>query len=460
MNIADDHMKLPRIVICGRPNVGKSTLFNRMTGRFRAIVHEQEGVTRDRNYGKAIWDGVEMLIADTGGIVADPIDPITRKIQEQVRKALEEADVVLFVVDGRQELTRTDLDLCEQLRRLNKPIVLAVNKLDNEKQELLAADFFQLGLGNPIPVSATHGRNTDAVMEAIVSALHLTPRVCSNGNEVALPGTESTVTRVAIVGRPNVGKSSLVNALLDEERMIVTDIPGTTRDSVDVEFRWKDRCYLLVDTAGLRRKAGIRQEVERYSVSRTLRSIRESDVTVVLTDATEGITEQDKRIFEYIKEQGKAAVWAWSKWDLIENKKAHLAKIKEEIEYKAPFCSYFPMVTISSLTRLRLTALLDWVELVAQEATKRISTSELNRLMQDIRTSGAGSYHKGRVARILYATQASIKPTVFVLFVNQKRLFHFSYVRHIENRIRKEHGFVGVPIKIELREEKNDSATG
>lgn len=460
MNIGDDLIKLPRIVICGRPNVGKSTLFNRITGRFRAIVHEQEGVTRDRNYGKAVWGGVEMLIADTGGIVPDPIDPITRKIQEQVRRALEEADVVLFVVDGRQELTRTDLELCEQLRRLKKPIVVAVNKLDNEKQELFAADFFQLGLGNPIPVSATHGRNTDAVMEAIVSALHLTPRVCSDCNEKASPGTESTLTRVAIVGRPNVGKSSLVNALLDEERMIVTDIPGTTRDSVDVEFRWKDRCYLLVDTAGLRRKAGIRQEVERFSVSRTLRSIRESDVTVVLTDATEGITEQDKRIFEYIKEQGRAAVWAWSKWDLIENKKAHLAKIKEEIEYKAPFCNYFPMVTISSLTRLRLPALLDWVELVAEEATKRISTSELNRLMQDIRTSGAGSYHKGRVARILYATQASIKPTVFVLFVNQKRLFHFSYVRHIENRIRKEYGFVGVPIKIELREEKSDSASG
>ncbi len=448
--------KRPLVAICGRPNVGKSTLFNRITGKFRAIVHAEEGVTRDRHFGVVSWKNVEFDVVDTGGVVLDPVDKITRKIQEQVRKALLDADLILWVVDARKELTRIDLDLSDELRKLGKPVLLVANKLDNETQELLAAELYSVGYGDPIAVSATHGTNVALLLDTVVSRFSSPEQQyvsTAPAQQTDLKERQDSLsTRIAIVGRPNVGKSSLVNALLNEERMIVSDIPGTTRDSIDVQFTWKNKSYVLVDTAGLRRKSGIKKEVERFSVNRSLRSIREADVAVMLTDPCEGLTEQDKRIFEFIREQGTAVVWAWSKWDLIPNKKERLSSLLEEVAFKAPFCKFIPMLTVSSVTRLRLDRLLETVDLVAAEAMKRVTTGELNRLIQQIRTSGAGSFHKGRVARILYGTQASIKPTVFVLFVNQARIFHFSYVRHIENCLREAYGFQGVPIRIEIRE--------
>lgn len=451
--------KLPLVAICGRPNVGKSTLFNRITGRFRAIVHKQEGITRDRCYGNAEWQGRAFRVVDTGGIVEQPTDPISHKIQEQVRIALEEADVIVFVLDGRDEITRVDLEIRDELYTYHKPVVLAVNKLDNEELAMQASEFYSLGLGDPIPVSAGHGMNIDALTDAIMA--HLPPVDRAGSEPSAHPeamSSEPEPTRVAVVGRPNVGKSSFVNALLNEERLIVTEIPGTTLDSIDIEFRWKGKEYVLMDTAGLRRKAAVREDVERFSLSRSLRSIRQADVVLAMADPTEGLTEQDKRILEYIREQGKAAVWVWTKWDLIEDKKERLKRLKEEIAFKAPFCHYLPMVTISNVTRRRLYTVFEHVDRVAEEACKRISTAELNRLMQDIRTSGAGAFHKGHTARVLYATQTSVKPTTFVLFVNQKRLFHFSYMRHIENRLREKFGFEGVPIRIELRERSRTEA--
>jgi len=436
---------LPLVAICGRPNVGKSTLFNRITGKQRAIVHSVEGITRDRAYGVAEWRGRTFRVVDTGGVVEKPSEAVDIKTQEQVRRALEEARAIIFLVDGREEITRTDEELCQDLFRLGKPVVLAVNKLDNAKLAELRAEFYRLGMGEPYAVSETHGLGVEELLDAVLEDLP---------ESVAAPEEEEerAVTKVAIVGKPNVGKSSFVNALLNEDRIIVDERPGTTRDAIDTEFHWKGTDYLLIDTAGLRKKAGIKKHVEFFSVSRALRAIRRADVCLVMIDPTEGVSEQDKRIFEYIQKSGTAAILVWTKWDLVENKEAKYKSLGEEIGFKLPFVKYLPFLTVSTVSRKRLFATFEYIDRVAAAAEKRVGTGELNRLMETIRASHTPSSHKGKYAKILYATQASIKPTTFVLFVNRKRLFHFSYVRFIENRIRQKYGFEGVPIRLELRE--------
>ena len=442
--------KLPLVAVCGRPNVGKSTLFNRLIGKQRAIVHGEEGITRDRTYGVAEWENRMFALVDTGGVVEDPVDPITRKIQEQVQAALDEADVILFVVDAQGEITRTDEEVRDYLLRLGKPVVLAANKLDNPNLEMHAVEFYSLGLGEPFPVSSTHGIGIGDLMDAVLAHLPKAPQTPSEDEaEQELPGR----TRVAIVGKPNTGKSSFINAILNEERTIVTEVPGTTRDAIDVEFHWKGKDYLLIDTAGLRRKAGIHKDVERFSVSRSLRAVRRADVCLLMMDATEGITEQDKRILGYIQEQGRPHILVWTKWDLVDDKETRFKELKEELGYKAPYLKDVPSLTISNLTRQRLFTVFEYVDRVAEASEFRVSTGELNRLVQELRRKApSAAMYDRHQAKIRYATQASVKPTVFVFFVNQKRLFHFSYLRFIENQLRERYNFAGVPIRIELRE--------
>jgi GTPase len=444
--------KLPLVAICGRPNVGKSTLFNRMARRQRAIVHSEEGVTRDRTYATVTWGQHEFEVIDTGGIVENPTDPITHGIQDQVHLALEEARVIVFVVDGQQEITRVDEDIRDALFRHGKPVILTVNKLDNERLDMNKTDFYAMGLGDPYAISSSHGLGIEAIMDAITE--HLPPPKPRDEEAVDSDAAETGPIGVAVVGKPNVGKSSFINAILNEERAIVDDKPGTTRDALDIDFHWKGKEYLLIDTAGLRKKAGIKRDVERFSVARSLRAIRRADVCLVMIDATEGITEQDKRVVNYVKEQGTAMILVYTKWDLIEDKEAHFKSLSEEIALKAPFLKYVPYVTISNTSRQRLFTTFEHIDSVAAEAEKRISTGQLNRFMEDVRANAPASMHKGQRAKILYATQTSVKPTTFVLFVNQKRLFHFSYIRFVQNRLREKFGFSGVPINIEIREGK------
>lgn len=450
--------KLPLVAICGRPNVGKSTLFNRIIGRQSAIVHSEEGITRDRTYGQAEWNGRRFRVVDTGGIVEHPVDPLTHKVQEQVRKALSEACVIVFVLDGREEITRTDLVVRDELFRYGKPVVIAVNKLDNAALQENRHEFHVLGLGEPHAISSTHNLGVGELLDAVIALLPDTG-VVGGGEEdrVEQPfqaAHSPEPIKVAIIGKPNVGKSSFVNALLNEDRTIVDERPGTTRDAVDIEFHWQGRDYLLIDTAGLRKKGGIRNEVEHFSVSRALRAVRRADVSLLMMEATGGLTEQDKRIADYITEAGAGMVLVWTKWDLVTDKEARFKELAEELHWKAPFLKHVPSVTVSNVTRQRLMTAFEHINHVAVEAAKRIPTAELNRLVADIRAHPAAAAHKGRQAKVLYATQVSIKPTTFALFVNQKRLFHFSYLRHIENRIRERYGFAGVPIRLELREGK------
>jgi len=440
----------PLVAICGRPNVGKSTLHNRLTGRQRAIVHGEEGITRDRHYGVAEWEGRVFDVVDTGGIVESPMDPVLRKMQEQVRVALQGANVIIFVVDGQQELTRVDEEIRDELYKYGKPVVVAVNKMDNPKLEENVHDYYSLGIGEPVPISSGHGIGISALMEAVKA--HFPPP--SESDESVTEEPQPSSTKVAVIGKPNVGKSSFINAILNEERTIVDERPGTTRDAIDIDFHWKGRDYTLIDTAGMRKKAGIRKMVEHFSVSRSLRTIRRAEVCLVMVDATEGISEQDKRIIGYVREQGTAMVLVWTKWDLIEDKERKFKSIPDEIDLKAPYLKYVPYVTISNVSRLRLFKTFEYIDQVAEAAHKRIPTAELNKFMAELREKHKPSGQKGKLAKILYATQSGVKPTTFVLFVNQKRLFHFSYLRYIENQLRERYGFMGTPIHFELREER------
>ncbi len=454
--------KMPAVAIVGRPNVGKSTLFNRIIGKQRAIVHDQEGITRDRFVSEANWEGRVFKVIDTGGIIESPIDEISRKMQAQVQRAIDEARVVLFVLDGQQEITRSDRLVAEALQRTGKLVVPVVNKLDNQSLSMNLYDYYELGLGDPVAISSGHNLGMDALMRTVLS--HLPPPPADRADTEEERGEsddnadeeekEPGIVKIAVIGRPNVGKSSFINALLNEDRAIVSEIPGTTRDAIDIDFHWRGKEYLLIDTAGLRRKAGIRESVEHFSVSRSLRAIRRADVCLIMVEATEGLAEQDKRIIGYALEQGRAFVLVWTKWDLIEDKEKRFKALESELDLKMAQIQFAPRMTISNVTRKRLFTVFDYVDRVAQESRKRIPTAELNRLFEQIKAKHNPPSQKGRHAKILYATQSSVRPTEFVIFVNQTRLFHFSYMRFIENQIREAYGFEGVPIKLELREEK------
>lgn len=465
--------KLPLVAICGRPNVGKSTLFNRIIKKSRAIVHDLAGITRDRFFAETEWQGRRFRVVDTGGMMDKPSGQIEAKMQEQVHAALEEACLILFVVDGQHPLTRLDHEVAHTLFKYEKPRLLVVNKLDNAKIEENKYEFYELGMGDPVAVSSGHNLGIEALRDLIIAAL---PPLPEGEAAQAEPEAEDSFPdiweeddereaapverpkdpriKVAIVGKPNVGKSSFVNAILNEERTIVSDIPGTTRDAIDVDFHWKDQDYLLIDTAGLRKKAGIKQPVEHFSVSRSLRAVKRADVVLLMVDPIEGLTEQDKRIIGYTRENGTAMVIAWTKWDLVEDKEKRFKELSENIDLKMPQIKHVPMITISNLTRQRLFNTFEIINKVAADSELRIPTAELNKVIEEVKAKHNPPSHGGTRAKILYATQTSVKPTEFVLFVNQARLFHFSYMRYIENQIRAQYGFDGVPIKLELREGK------
>ncbi len=438
-------MNTPLVALVGRPNVGKSTLFNRLVGERQAIEEKTPGVTRDRIFGRAEWLNMEFSVVDTGGLTFKEDESLEKQVQLQTRLAMEEATVIVFLLDGRQGITALDEEIANELRRQENPVVLVANKV--ESRELSVAEFFKLGLGEPLPVSAEHGLNTGDLLDAIVSFF---------------PPKESKekifedVMRIAVVGRPNVGKSSIINALLGQERVIVDSEPGTTRDSIDTMVEINSQRYMLVDTAGIRRKSKIKENIEFYSTLRSLKAIDKADVVLFLLEAQEKVTEQDKRVAGYILESGKAMVIALNKWDLVkeERKVDGGKKIKEEAREALKFVSFAPLVVTSIHEPKHFHKLFNIFQDVYANYTMRIATPILNDLLADAQAINPLPSYKGKSGKIYYCTQPHIKPPSFVLFVNDTSLIHFSYLRYLENRLREAFGFQGTPIRLLVRTRK------
>ncbi|MCX8065390.1 MAG: ribosome biogenesis GTPase Der [Candidatus Hydrogenedentes bacterium] len=441
---------LPVVAICGKPNVGKSTLFNRISGRMHAIILDEPGITRDRCETVVNFKDKKFLLSDTGGIIDKCRDSITQKVIQQVKKALEEADLILMLVDAQEGLTALDLEVRDFLIKLNKPIILVANKVDDEKHKNNLADLYTLGLGHPLPVSSIHNRGIEELLELVYKLL---PE--QEYTENTFESLINEATKVAIVGKPNVGKSSLVNFLLEDERVIVDETPGTTRDAIDIPFTLNGKQYLLIDTAGMRRKAHIKKSVEFYSVHRTLKAIRRSDIALILIESTEGITDQDKKIIGYAVEQGVGIVIAFSKWDLVEKDKESYDRLKKQLAREIPHLDYVPVTKISVVGKQRklLSVLFKFIDTVQEATLLRIPTSEFNEFLSEIKSIHPPPTKGGKQAKIYYGAQVSVKPTKFLLSVNQKKLFHFSYIRFLENSIRKKYTFTGVPIIIDLKED-------
>ncbi len=434
-------MSKPVVAIVGRPNVGKSTLFNRLVGNRKAIVEDTPGVTRDRLYDNSEWSGHEFIIIDTGGIRFDREDVFASEIRLQAELAIEEADVILFMVDSKEGITSEDEQVADLLRKADKPVVLAANKVENFDKQLEYFEFYNLGLGEPIPISAMHGLNTNDLLDAVVSQFGPAPRQEEDDDTI----------RIAIVGRPNVGKSSLVNALLGEERVIVSDIPGTTRDAIDTPFQFQGRKYTLVDTAGIRRKSRIKESTERYSVIRALRSIDRADVVLIMVDAVDGVRDQDKKIAGYVHEQGRANIIVVNKWDLVEKNSTTINRYDEEIREEFKFLAYSPIMYVSALTKKRIFKLLDIVDFVVGQHNRRINTSELNQVVNEAMALNPLPGGGGKKVKILYSTQVRTAPPTFVFFSNHPELVHFSYLRYLENTLRQNFGFEGSPIRLLVR---------
>lgn len=434
-------MSKPIVAIVGRPNVGKSTLFNRISRSRIAIVEGTPGVTRDRIYSDAEWLNRHFTLVDTGGIDYET-DEITKQVRRQAMIAVEQADVIIFVVDGRTGITALDEELAEHLRRSGKPIVLCVNKVDDQEQAWeLMGEFYALGLGDPLLVSAEHGKNVGDLLDKVIEYL-----------PEDTPEPSPDALHVAIVGRPNVGKSSLVNKILGDDRCIVTDIAGTTRDAVDSWFTYGEQEMVLIDTAGLRRRSKVEESLEYYSVMRTLRAVDRSNVTVAVLDATEGLTEQDTKIIGYAHESGRGLVIAVNKWDLVEKDANTLRNYELEIRKKLRFADYAPIVFISALTGQRVRVLLDTIIQVNEARGMRIPTGRLNEIIQDAVQVAQVPSDKGVQLKIYYATQVQVNPPVFAIYVNSRDLMHWSYQRYLENRLRQEYGFVGTPIVLAVKE--------
>lgn len=436
----------PLVAIVGRPNVGKSTLFNRLIGHRIAIVEDTPGVTRDRIYGDAEWLQYAFTLIDTGGIEPASIDKIAVQMRRQAELAIETADVILFLVDGREGMTAADMEVATMLRKSKKPVVLGVNKVDAQKFEDSAYEFYSLGLGDPITISAAQGLGLGDLLDAVVRDFPAAPEEA-----------EEKRINIAVVGKPNVGKSSLVNALLGEERTIVSDVPGTTRDSIDTPFAHGDRLYTLVDTAGIRRKRSVEDEtIERYSVIRSLAAVRRADVVLIVCDASEGLSEQDVRIAGYAHEEGKPSVLLVNKWDLVEKDTHTIEKFKKDILADLAFMSYVPMLFLSAKTGQRVNRVLDLADSVYEQSCRRISTGTLNDIVGEAIAVNEPPSDKGRRLKIYYATQAAIQPPTFIVFVNDDALVHFSYQRYLENYLRKSFGLEGTPIRLFFRNRKKE----
>jgi GTP-binding protein len=462
---------LPIVAIVGRPNVGKSTLFNRMVGERAAIVEDTAGTTRDRVYGETDWNGRRFMMVDTGGLELEPGTSIEERVQDQARVAIDEADLVLFVVDAAAGLAPLDHEVADRLRKAHRPTILVINKADNVRREAEGAEFYALGFDPAITISAAHGRNTGDLADLIVEHLPPAPEAPEADAAPSVSDEEDLPTdaeleelaaadigppRVAIVGRPNTGKSTLVNRVLGKERMIVSETPGTTRDAVDAEVTVDGEPMVLIDTAGIRRRGSIRRGTEHYSVLRSLKAIDRADVAVVLTDAVEGFTAQDAHVAGYVVEEGRGLVIAVNKWDLVSEKTDRtFDQYTEWIRTEVPFIDFAPIVSISAKTGQRVGKVLELAIDIWGERRKRISTAELNRILRAATERQSPPPVKGRRPKIFYGTQAAVAPPTFVFFANDAGSVHFSYRRYIENRLRDEFGFDGTPIKLVFRDRES-----
>lgn len=435
-------MNRPVVCIVGRPNVGKSTLFNRIVGRRIAITEDTPGVTRDRIYAEAEWLNKYFTLIDTGGLEPESEDIFHKNIKKQVEVAIDTADVILFVVDGLQGVTPVDRDIANMLRLVDKKVILVCNKIDSKNRLDNIFEFYELGMGNPVAVSAEQGLGIGDLLDEIIKHFP----------EDKETEYDEDLIRVAVIGKPNVGKSSLINRILGEERVIVTDIPGTTRDAIDTYFTHNDNRYVFIDTAGLRRKRSINENVERYSVIRTLSAIDRSNICVLVIDGTIGVTEQDTKIAGYAHENGKGMIIAVNKWDIVEKDHNTYLKMEKEIREKLSFVSYAPIVFISAKTGKRVNKLFEMLEVVNNNHNLRISTGILNDIINEAILMNQPPSDKGMRLKIYYGTQVSVRPPKFVIFVNKKKLVHFSYERYLENQIRENFGFTGTPIRFEFKE--------
>ena len=497
---------LPVVAVVGRPNVGKSTLFNRIVGRRQAIVEDRARTTRDRMYGDSDWNGRRFVIVDTGGLEVDPADPIELKVQEQARLAIREADVIIFLVDAVTGLTPADTEAAELLRRSTKPVIVAVNKTDNTQREADAAEFYSLGWEETYAISASHGRGTGDLLDAIVWALppeteqeisrkakekeadawakevasgRLEPFVVGDEEDdvdetdadpaidtaaaarwdaAIAASDDDTPAAIAFVGRPNVGKSSLLNALLGEDRAIVSDVPGTTRDAIDTSLAWGRSEIVLIDTAGIKRRGKVAggPAAERFSTLRSMKAIGRADVAVLIIDAVEGLTAQDAHIAGYVVEEGKGLVIAVNKWDLVEDKSDRtFDQYVDWIHNEVPFLDFAPILSISAKTGQRVGKVLEMAIDIWGERRKRVSTGELNRVLRSATERQVPPVVKGRRPKLFYGTQAGVAPPTFVFFANDAAAIHFSYRRYLENRLRSEFGFDGTPIKLVFRDRES-----
>lgn len=438
-------MSKPIVAIVGRPNVGKSTLFNVLAGEKISIVQDTPGVTRDRIYADINWLDYNFTLIDTGGIEPESDNIILKSMREQAEIAIETADVILFMTDVRQGMVDDDAKVADMLRRSKKPIVLVVNKVDSfEKFMPDVYEFYNLGLGDPHPISGSSRLGIGDMLDEVVSHF----------NESAKDDTEDERPRIAIIGKPNVGKSSIINKLLGEDRVIVSDIAGTTRDAVDTEIVRNGREYVFIDTAGLRRKSKIKEDIERYSIIRTVSAVERCNVAVLVIDATEGITDQDAKIAGIAHDRGKGMIIAVNKWDAIEKNDKTIYKFTEEIRNKLSYMPYAELLFISAQTGQRLSKLFETIDAVIENHSLRIATGVLNEIMSEAVAMQQPPSDKGKRLKLYYITQVSVKPPTFVIFVNDKELMHFSYTRYIENRIRESFGFRGTPLKLIIRERK------
>lgn len=440
-------MSKPIVAIVGRPNVGKSTLFNVIAGDSIAIVKDTPGVTRDRIYADCSWLNYNFTLIDTGGIEPDSSDVILSQMRDQAQIAIDTADVIIFLVDVRQGLTDADGKVADMLRRSQKPVVLCVNKVDSfKKMEADVYEFYNLGIGDPIPVSASNHQGVGDLLEAVSDHFK------KDGSE----SDDDDRPRIAIVGRPNVGKSSIVNRLVGEKRVIVSDIAGTTRDAIDTPLKRNGREYILIDTAGLRRKSKIHEDLERYSIIRTVTAVERADVVVMVIDAAEGVAEQDAKIAGIAHERGKGVIIAVNKWDAVEKDDKTIYKMTEKIKQTLAYMPYAEFVFISAKTGQRLDKLFELIDMIIENQSMRIATGVLNEILAEAVAMQQPPSDKGRRLKIFYMAQISVKPPTFVVFVNDKKLMHYSYTRYIENQIRNAFGFRGTPLRFIIRERKED----
>ena len=436
-------MGKPIVAIVGRPNVGPSTLFNIFANSRISIVEDTPGVTRDRLYADTEWLDNEFMMVDTGGIEIMNTDKIAVSIRQQAQIAIAEADVILFVCDARAGITHEDAEVAKMLRQSKKPIVLAINKADSPKQEMEIFEFYNLGIGEPIPVSAANHLGLGDLLDAVVEKFPETSAYGEDGNEDEI--------KVALIGRPNVGKSSIFNTLVGEERSIVSDVAGTTRDAIDTPVIREGQKFLFIDTAGMRRKARIDEPIEKYSIIRSLRAVDRSDVVLMVIDAIDGVTEQDKKIAGYAHEAGKGIVLVVNKWDLYDKDNTSTLRYTENLRRELVFMQYAPVVFVSAMTKQRIHRLPEVIHYVAEQNAMRISTSVLNQVVEDAIAINPPPTEKGQRLKILYATQVKIKPPTFVIFVNEPEIMHFSYQRYLENKLREAFGFEGTPLQMIIR---------